>query len=56
MIGVIALAPVRFLVKDAPASEGTSLRRELRALRRPQVWASIVMTIFGFGGLFGAFT
>jgi DHA1 family inner membrane transport protein len=55
VIGVIALLGVRFLVKDAPAPEGTSLRRELRAFGHPQVWASIVMTIFGFGGLFGAF-
>jgi DHA1 family inner membrane transport protein len=56
LIGVIALVGVRFLVTDAPAPEGTSLRRELRAFRHPQVWASILMTIFGFGGLFGAFT
>jgi DHA1 family inner membrane transport protein len=33
-----------------------SLRRELSAFRSGQVWLSLVVTVLGFGGMFGAFT
>ncbi|WP_028937417.1 MFS transporter [Pseudonocardia spinosispora] len=56
VIGVIALAGIRFLVPTTPAAEGASLRAEMRVFRRPQVWASIVVTVLGFGGMFGGFT
>jgi DHA1 family inner membrane transport protein len=35
---------------------GTALRRELGAFREPQVWVSLLVTVLGFGGMFGAFT
>ncbi|WP_223693195.1 MFS transporter [Leifsonia poae] len=57
VIGVVALAGVALLVPratEAPHSDG--LLRELRAFRSGQVWLSIVVTILGFGGMFGAFT
>ncbi|MFF3063440.1 MFS transporter [Oerskovia sp. NPDC057915] len=39
------------------APSGTpSLRTELAAFRHPQVWWSILVTVLGFGGMFGAFT
>jgi DHA1 family inner membrane transport protein len=58
VIGVVALAGILALV---PATAGTKaeaggLRRELQAFRSGQVWLSIVVTILGFGGMFGAFT
>jgi MFS transporter, DHA1 family, inner membrane transport protein len=58
VIGVAALAGILALV---PATAGTrgqagGLRRELQAFRSGQVWLSIVVTILGFGGMFGAFT
>jgi DHA1 family inner membrane transport protein len=56
VIGVIAFLGIWFVVEDTPAPEDASLRGELRVFGRPQVWASIVMTVFGFGGLFGAFS
>ncbi len=34
----------------------TGLRGELRAFRSGQVWASIAITVLGYGGMFGAFT
>ncbi|MFI2711024.1 hypothetical protein ACH495_12925 [Micromonospora sp. NPDC018662] len=37
-------------------STGGGLRRELLAFTRPQVWFSLVVTVLGFGGMFGAFT
>ncbi|HWK93482.1 MAG TPA: MFS transporter [Luteimicrobium sp.] len=56
-IGVVALVGIVVLV---PSTRGTarpsSLRTELTAFRTPQVWWSVVVTILGYGGMFGAFT
>jgi DHA1 family inner membrane transport protein len=57
VIGVIALAGVALLVPRATEeNRGGGLRHELTAFRSGQVWLSIVVTILGFGGMFGAFT
>ena len=57
VIGVIALIGIAFLVPTTPASTSNGgLRGELGAFRNKQVWLSIVITILGFGGMFGAFT
>ncbi|WP_431906858.1 MFS transporter [Nonomuraea jabiensis] len=56
VIGVVALAGIRLLVPPTPAPSGTSLRGELAAFRRPQVWVSAAVTVLAFGGMFGAFT
>ncbi|WP_313542928.1 MFS transporter [Leifsonia aquatica] len=56
-IGVIALIGVAVLVPREAADSGTTgLRRELSAFRSGQVWLSLVATVLGFGGMFGAFT
>lgn len=56
-IGVVALIGVALLVPRT-AGEGSSagLRGELSAFRSGQVWLSLVATVLGFGGMFGAFT
>lgn len=58
VIGVVALAGILALVPAAAGAKGETggLRRELRAFRSGQVWLSIVVTVLGFGGMFGAFT
>ncbi|MFF1635397.1 MFS transporter [Leifsonia sp. NPDC058248] len=57
VIGVIALAGVALLVpRSAAKNRGGGLRHELTAFRSGQVWLSIVVTVLGFGGMFGAFT
>ncbi len=56
-IGVVALIGIALLVPTTPASTSNGgLRGELGAFRNKQVWLSIVITILGFGGMFGAFT
>lgn len=58
VIGVIALAGILALVPKTGHGDtmpGT-LRSELRAFRSGQVWLSILVTILGYGGMFGAFT
>jgi len=49
MIGVLALVP---RIQAAPSR----LRREIGVLRRPPVLVALLMTIFGFAGVFTAFT
>lgn len=60
VIGIVALIGITTLVPAVPRARATAesagLRGELRAFRSPQVWYSIVVTILGFGGMFGAFT
>jgi DHA1 family inner membrane transport protein len=41
---------------SAAGSASGGLRGELRAFRSGQVWLSILVTILGYGGMFGAFT
>ncbi|MET4589619.1 MFS transporter [Arthrobacter sp. 754] len=58
VIGVIALAGILALVPKTghgDTAPGT-LRSELRAFRSGQVWLSILVTVLGYGGMFGAFT
>lgn len=55
-IGIVALIGLVVLVPDVRAENPTSLRSELGAFRSRQVWLSILVTVFGFGGMFGAFT
>jgi len=57
VIGVIALIGIATLVPATGRGEaGANLRNELRAFRSSQVWLSLIVTILGFGGMFGAFT
>ncbi|WP_457965821.1 MFS transporter [Arthrobacter sp. D1-29] len=58
VIGVIALAGILALVPKTGHGDTSpgSLRSELGAFRSGQVWLSILVTILGFGGMFGAFT
>jgi MFS transporter, DHA1 family, inner membrane transport protein len=56
-IGVLVLAGIAFLVPaDAVGTQPLQLAAEARALRAPQVWLSLAVTVFGFGGMFGAFS
>ncbi|MFE4541387.1 MFS transporter [Arthrobacter sp. NPDC056727] len=57
-IGVLALAGILALVPRAGSGDASpdGLRSELRAFRSGQVWLSILVTILGYGGMFGAFT
>ncbi|MDR7084484.1 DHA1 family inner membrane transport protein [Arthrobacter ginsengisoli] len=57
-IGVLALVGILALVPRTGAGEAApgGLRGELRAFRSRQVWLSILVTILGYGGMFGAFT
>ena len=57
VIGVLALVGMATLVPSQPVSAADAgLRGELGAFRSGQVWLSLLVTVLGFGGMFGAFT
>ncbi|MBB3049045.1 DHA1 family inner membrane transport protein [Prauserella isguenensis] len=52
LIGVVALAAVMKLVPHQGAPVGASLRGEVAAFRKPQVWLALAIVTFGMGGGF----
>lgn len=60
LVGISAFLAIVFLVPlDPPNNPETGARKirdELRAFTQRQVWYSLLVTICGFGGMFGGFT
>lgn len=59
LIGILALIGIAILVPRgvaAPQRNGGSILREFTIFRSGQVWASMLVTVLGYGGMFGAFT
>ncbi|MEJ9078712.1 MFS transporter [Gordonia malaquae] len=57
VIGVIALIGIAALVKPTPAPrERAGVFAEFGIFRSRQVWLSMIVTVLGYGGMFGAFT
>jgi DHA1 family inner membrane transport protein len=56
-IGVIAFFGILLLVPRTPARAGAGgALAEFRIFRNGQVWLSMLVTVLGYGGMFGAFT
>lgn len=55
-IGMLALAMVWKFVPFQHAHPDASIRRELGALKRLQVWLALLVGIVGFGGFFATYT
>ncbi|MEH7417628.1 MFS transporter [Neobacillus drentensis] len=55
MIGIIALLGIFLLVPRVEGAQ-SSLKQELGVLKQPAVHIALLMTVFGFGGVFTAFT
>jgi len=56
LIGVLAVVCVARFVPALAALPGASPRRELGALRRPQVWLTLLVGAVGFGGFFAVYS
>ena len=56
VLGLVAAALIAALVPRLPVAQPPSIRREIGVLRRPQVLLALAMTLFGYGGIFVAFT
>ena len=55
-IGLLALVLVWIFVPFQKAHPDASIRRELGALKRLQVWLALLVGIVGFGGFFATYT
>lgn len=59
LVGVIGIATMAMLWKFVPYQEphaDASIRRELAALKRLQVWLAVLIGVVGFGGFFATYT
>ena len=56
VIGVASTVAVARLVPRLAALPGASAARELGALRRPQVWLTLLVGAVGFGGFFAVYS
>jgi DHA1 family inner membrane transport protein len=55
-LGVLTLALVLWFVPSCPGDPRASGRRELAALRLPQVWLTLLAGAIGFGGMFAVYS
>lgn len=55
VLGLVTMAAVSTLVPHQPGNPGASVRTELTALRRPQVWLALAIGTVGFGGMFSTY-
>ncbi|MBM7645601.1 DHA1 family inner membrane transport protein [Scopulibacillus daqui] len=55
-LGLIALIGIMILVPRVQINGQSNLWKEINIFRHPQVLIALLMTIFGFGGVFTAFT
>ncbi|WP_420824536.1 MFS transporter [Subtercola vilae] len=55
-IFVVALVAVLVTVPNLPGDRSATMRKELTAFRRPQVWLTVAIGAIGFGGFFCTYT
>ena len=56
IIGVITMVFIALFIPAQKAHPDASLRNELSALRRGQVWLTLLVGVVGFGGFFAVYT
>ncbi|MBG6217500.1 DHA1 family inner membrane transport protein [Arthrobacter sp. CAN_A6] len=59
LVGVVGLVTVALILRYVPFQEphpDASIRRELGALRRPQMWMTLLIGTVGFGGFFAVYS
>lgn len=56
VLGALTVAMVLAFVPRSPGNPDATGRRELLALRKPQVWFAIIAGAVGFGGMFALFS
>jgi DHA1 family inner membrane transport protein len=55
-LGLVTLALIWRFVPFQTVHADASIRRELGALKRPQVWLALMIGVVGFGGFFATYT
>lgn len=56
VIGVLTIISIAVFIPSQPAPADASLRKELGALKRGQVWLTLLIGVVGFGGFFAVYT
>src|SRR5699024_681350 len=56
VVGLVTLAGLWILMPHMTRMPATSVKTELGAFARPQVWLSLAMGAIGFGGMFAVYT
>lgn len=56
IIFAVALAAIALTVPYRPGDATATMRNELSAFRRPQVWLTLAVGSIGFGGIFAVYT
>ncbi|TDQ46334.1 MFS transporter [Actinorugispora endophytica] len=55
-VGLVTLVALAAFVPRTPTSPHTTMRSELGALKRPQVWLALATGAVGFGGMFASYS
>ncbi|MCU1537669.1 MAG: transporter [Humibacillus sp.] len=56
LVGALTVVAIAvFLPRQAPSGD-ESMRAEMKALRRPQVWLALLIGVVGFGGMFAMYS
>lgn len=55
-IGLLTMLAIELFVPRVAAHDDASPRQELSALRRPQVWLTLILGSVGFGGMFAVYS
>ncbi|AKF27072.1 arabinose transporter permease [[Brevibacterium] flavum] len=55
-LGILTAVAIAYLVPNLPSPKNVRVGREIKALTHPQVILALLMTLFGFGGVFAALT
>lgn len=56
VLAALTMTLVRLYTPEVQPAEGASARRELGALKRPQVWLTLGVAAIGFGGIFAVYS
>lgn len=55
-LGILTAFAIAYLVPNLPSPKNVRVGHEVKALTHPQVILALLMTLFGFGGVFAALT
>lgn len=52
IVGILAVSSIKFWMPELPRATGNGFRKDLKALKRPELWMMILLTTIGTGGFF----
>lgn len=56
VVGLLTVVAIAVFLPTLPSTREATMRGELRALRRPQVWLALLIGTVGFGGMFAMYS